>query len=716
VEDEACCDDGRTFVRRTAPYRTGPYRTGPYRTDDDRIGGVVITFFDITERKKAEDALVVAKELAEKVVDTVRESMLVLDTDLRVISANQSFYDTFRTSPAETDGRRVYELGNDQWDIPELRDLLKNVLPENNVFNDFEVTHEFETIGRKVMLLNGRKIDHIERILLAIEDVTHRRESERVIRESEERLRLATELTEIGTWEWFPETDDLLWSEVECRLVGCEPVTTQIKAQTFFDRVHPDDLAEMRRALDAAIEQDVPYDYEYRVVRADGEVRWLAGKGEVLRDDAGKTVRMMGVNFDITQQKDLEHELHRLNETLEQEVSRRTDMLNVLQDITRIANEAGTVEEAMLAAMERISRFDGWQVGHVWRLADDDSGEMVSTSIWHVSEIAAQAIDRLEEFQQICEGHRFRSGDGVVGTVMMSGEPHWINDVKRYDDWRRGSAEHFGLHALIAFPVTVNGEVVAVMEFFSDHTAKRDKRFMEIMPDVGIQLGHVIERKRLERMAANMTEAEQRRIGSDIHDGVGQELTGLRYMMQTHAEVLAAQSSPEAKTAQRMTEWLEKVQRLLRGIVRKLVPVEIDEQGLVASLRGLAEQTTQAHDVVCSLECAQAILVADATLATHIYRIAQEAVRNAVRHAEASQIRITLSEDAGVLKLQVEDDGIGIKPTTNQKTGFGLRSMAYRAGLIGAQFDCRPREQSGTSVTCKVLQAGGGRRQMTKDE
>ena len=113
---------------------------------------------------------------------------------------------------------------------------------------------------------------------------------------------------------------------------------------------------------------------------------------------------------------------------------------------------------------------------------------------------------------------------------------------------------------------------------------------------------------------------EQRRIGGDIHDGVGQELTGLRYMAQTHAETLTEQSSPEVKTPQRMTEWLESVQQQLRGIVRKLVPVEIDEHGLVAALRGLAQQTTQTQDVVCSLECAQSIRVADATLATHIYR------------------------------------------------------------------------------------------------
>lgn len=861
VEDEARCNDGRTFLRRTTPYRT----------EDHRIGGVVITFFDITERKKAEVAIATAKDMAEKVVDTVRESMLVLDTELRVITANQSFYEKFQVSPTETEGRLVYELGNNQWDIPELRRLLEEILPENSVFNDYEVDHVFETIGRRVMRLNARRVDHIQRILLAIEDITEHRlaegrrtfllelmdafrdgenpaelpeqatsrlrkflrcqravyaelevdenraniiaqhaasddelntthqlsdfgpevlasllehgelviddmrsdprcsgeayrdawerlgvrslmcvarkttadrvalvavsfatphqwhaeefvlvrdvadrtwsaqnvaRSDLALRESEERLRRAAEATGFGTYDYDVAGNWSIWSPEMYTILGVM-ASTEPNPQIIDQLVHPDDREMFRRGKQASLDPAGPgcHEMEFRIVRPDGQTRWIRDAGQTFFAPAGnarRAVRVVGTVQDITQRKETEKELKRLNESLEQQVSQRIAMLKLLQDITRIANEARTVEEAMLAAMERISRFNGWQVGHVWRLADDGSGEMITSTIWHISDVAGQAIGRLDEFQQVCAAHRFRPGEGLVGAVIASGEPKWINDVKQYEDWKRGSAERFDLHAAIAFPVTVNGEVVAVMEFFSHHAAKRDQSFMEIMPDVGIQLGHVIERRRLEKMAADATEAEQRRIGSDIHDGVGQDLTGLRYMAQTHAESLTAQSSTEVKTAQRMTEWLEKVQQQLRGIVRRLVPVEIDEQGLVAALHGLAEQTTETHDVVCHSECAQSIRVPDTTLATHIYRIAQEAVRNAVQHAEASQIWITLSEDAGELKLQVEDDGIGIKPAVDQEAGFGLRSMAYRAGLIGAQFECQSREEGGTRVTCVV--------------
>ena len=119
---------------------------------------------------------------ADDIVDTVRESLLVLDADLRVRRANRSFYRTFKVAPEDTEGRLVYELGNRQWDIPALRSLLEEILPKNTAFDDFEVEHRFESIGRKVMLLNARRVyrhgNHTESILLAVEDITERRRLE----------------------------------------------------------------------------------------------------------------------------------------------------------------------------------------------------------------------------------------------------------------------------------------------------------------------------------------------------------------------------------------------------------------------------------------------------------------------------------------------------------------------------------------------------------
>jgi PAS domain S-box-containing protein len=163
------------------------------------------------ERMKLEEAfllqndLLAARDYAEAVIEAV-PPLLVLDDKLCVQTANKSFCKRFKISAGETVGRLVYELGNGQWNIPELRKLLEEVLPQKNFFKDFEVTHEFESIGRRTMLLSGRQVDHLPRILLFIEDVTERRESQAAMRASEIRYRRLFEAARDGILILDPTT------------------------------------------------------------------------------------------------------------------------------------------------------------------------------------------------------------------------------------------------------------------------------------------------------------------------------------------------------------------------------------------------------------------------------------------------------------------------------------------------------------------------------
>jgi signal transduction histidine kinase/CheY-like chemotaxis protein len=142
---------------------------------------IVLAMEDVTERRRSEADLRAIETYAQDIVDTVREPLLILDTTLRVQSGNRAFYSTFHVSPDETENRLIYELGNGQWDIPALRTLLEDIVPKSSVFNDFELEHDFPALGRRVMLLNARKLQaghHGELLVLAMEDVTERRRAE----------------------------------------------------------------------------------------------------------------------------------------------------------------------------------------------------------------------------------------------------------------------------------------------------------------------------------------------------------------------------------------------------------------------------------------------------------------------------------------------------------------------------------------------------------
>ena len=169
IEKETTDNKGNTYLTRLRPYRSS----------EDKIDGVVITFIDFTERKKVEEDLRNSKIYAENIVETLHEPLLILNPDLTVKSANAEFYNHFRVNREETTGRMIYDLGNGQWNIPRLRELLEDVLPDNKVFNDFEMEHNFQNIGKRFMLVNARRLDHVQFILLGIRDVTEKKRHEK---------------------------------------------------------------------------------------------------------------------------------------------------------------------------------------------------------------------------------------------------------------------------------------------------------------------------------------------------------------------------------------------------------------------------------------------------------------------------------------------------------------------------------------------------------
>jgi signal transduction histidine kinase len=213
------------------------------------------------------------------------------------------------------------------------------------------------------------------------------------------------------------------------------------------------------------------------------------------------------------------------------------------------------------------------------------------------------------------------------------------------------------------------------------------------------------ERQRLEEEILRVSAREQRRIGHELHDSLCQHLTATALAGQVLGERLASKSLPEAAAAAKVVELVEEGMALARNVARGLYPVEMEAEGLMDAFRDLAENTSKGGRVRCVFECDAPVLIHDDAAATHLYYIAQEAVRNAVQHGQPRRIGVTLAEAGGRVTLTVEDDGIGLPDDASKGEGLGIRIMAHRAAMIGGSFAIEPGPTGGTIVTCSIAQA-----------
>jgi PAS domain S-box-containing protein len=213
----------------------------------------------------------------------------------------------------------------------------------------------------------------------------------------------------------------------------------------------------------------------------------------------------------------------------------------------------------------------------------------------------------------------------------------------------------------------------------------------------------ITDRKRLERQILEISDREQARIGQDIHDGLCQHLVSLAFDANSLEQRLSAQRRPEAETARRLVDFLDQAITESRQLSRGLFPVRLAQEGLAPALEELAKTTCDRFKLQCRFESQGPVAVENSAIATHLYRIAQEAVTNAVKHSRAQSVRICLRDHAAQLELRVEDNGTGLSPAARQQSkGMGLHIMAYRARLIGGILHLKPSRRGGTVVSCCV--------------
>jgi PAS domain S-box-containing protein len=213
---------------------------------------------------------------------------------------------------------------------------------------------------------------------------------------------------------------------------------------------------------------------------------------------------------------------------------------------------------------------------------------------------------------------------------------------------------------------------------------------------------NITESKRLERDLQTVSEREQRRIGQDLHDGLGKYLTGIACMVKVLGAKLAEKNLPESNDAQRITSMVNETIQQARDLARGLCPVELETNGLQAALQELAQRVTKLFAVECDFKSPTVVQMYDNAAAVHLYRIAQEAINNAIKHGQASKIDLGLTSANGQIILSIKDNGIGVANNGNKSHGMGMRVMNYRAGMIGASVVIDAPSDGGTMVKCTV--------------
>ena len=212
----------------------------------------------------------------------------------------------------------------------------------------------------------------------------------------------------------------------------------------------------------------------------------------------------------------------------------------------------------------------------------------------------------------------------------------------------------------------------------------------------------ISRRRQLERELLESTEREQRRIAQELHDGLGQQLGGVAYLSSVLRDRLAERKAPETEAAARIFNLVRKAIEDTRRTARGLSPIRDDPEALMVALRELAAQTADIHHLRCRVVCPRPVLIPQVTIGGHLFRIAQEAVSNAVRHGTPNRITLSLLVAHGHLALAILDDGKGIDPLLPNREGLGLRIMQYRAGLIRGTIEVSQRPRHGTRVLCLV--------------
>jgi two-component system CheB/CheR fusion protein len=287
-----------------------------------------------------------------------------------------------------------------------------------------------------------------------------------------------------------------------------------------------------------------------------------------------------------------------------------------------------------------------------------------------------------------------------AGLALLSLEPVVFEDIRTDTRFHvpRTHQEH-GIVSGVNVVIPGNPVPFGVLGAYSTKPSRfssEDVNFLQALANI---VATAIEHHKLEEDLLAISSAEQRRIGHDLHDGLGQQLAGIKFM----AELAAKRMSPTVNINKEMKEIAKAIREAIlqtRMLARGLSPVDVEPSGLMAALEDLVDSTRKLFRISCRLECPEPILVHNNTVATQLFRIVQEAIQNAVKHGRATRVIVSLAKSGATITLTILDNGSGISTAPKFAHGMGLRIMHYRARAIGGKLTIKSAPRKGTKVVC----------------